>query len=495
MEEQAFSIYKQAVIPRNPTGMPFVKVAPGGRYFMTADGAPFLVVGHNDSISWLTLDDLWAERDVAKIERYIAMLVEHGVTVLRIMLEYAQEQDWFFEDRAGKPLPESVLYWDDLIGLCERHGLRLLVQFWDTFFMSRRWEHHPYSAPGTGFDGPGSFCTSHTALEAQKRRIHFFIERWGDSPAIFAYDLLNEIHPYWGGAPDDQARWLTEIARFTRRCEIERWGKSHLLTVSIFGAKPEPSYNALIFRHPEMDFVCTHVYEYGLVDNPENTIDCAFVMRDAVRHAYSQIEAVRPYTDTESGPIHLFMDLHGQLEEPFESEYYHNMSWGHLASGGAGSGMRWPFRIPHCLTAAMHDVQQGMARIIATTRLDWLRFSPRPCDDALRVVSRYQGQEAGGERLPVLPFGCADGTQALCWLLRDHRALSDAAPISPADLLMPPLQPGEYRAEFWETYSGEKLGEYGFSVGDEASAEPAGESVRLPLPAFGTDLAITVAPA
>lgn len=497
--EEHASPFRKAAVPRDPNDMSYVQLAPGRRHFMTEDGMPFLVIGHNEALPWPRMRHMRDERDVPAVESYIKMMAEHGVTVVRIMLEYCEDQEWLFEDAQGVPVPSTVQYWDNLVGLCERYKIRLLVQFWDTFFMSRRWEHHPYSAPGSGFDGPGSFCASPTALEAQKRRVSFFIKRWGNSPAIFAYDLLNEIHPYWGGTPQDQARWLTEIARFTRNCELETWGKRHLLTVSVFGSRPEDGYLDLVFRHPELDFASTHVYEFGLVDNPENTIDCAVVMRDAVKHAFSQMPDARPYTDSESGPIHLFMDLKLSLHEPFESEYYHNMSWAHLATGGAGSGMRWPFRDPHYLTPEMHEVQRGMSGFVSGATacgFDWLSFSPQPVDETLCVVSRTSGSEGDLSVLPVLPFGCSDGKQALLWLLRDKRAVEDDAPIAPADLLMPFPDEGSYVAEFWETYSGERLGEHRFVVpgrGEMKSGAGKGAPrIRLPLPAFGTSLAVTV---
>jgi mannan endo-1,4-beta-mannosidase len=489
---------------------------------MTDDGQPFLAIGHNDAMPWHNLWHMHHELDVATTEAYIKMLAEHNVTVLRIMLEYCQDDCWYFEDPVGQPVPDSVLYWDDLIGLCERYKVRLLVQFWDTFFMSRRWERHPYSRPGSGFDGPGSFCVSPTAIEAEKRRIKFFVDRWGDSPAIFAYDLLNEIHPYWGGTPQDQYRWVTEMARFVKQYEMERWGKRHLLTVSVFGSRPEGGYDDLILRHHELDFASTHVYEFGQVDNPENTVDCALVMRSAVRFAFSQMADVRPYTDSESGPIHLYMDLKRQLEDSFEMEYYHNMSWAHLATGGAGSGMRWPFRDPHALTPGMHAVQKGMARFVSDCGLDWLRFSPQPIDHLLRLTHSdpTNSDKEAREVASLIPFGCSDGEQALIWLLRDCRTSSVDEPLPPIDLLVPQLQSGEYVISFWETYRGVRKEEHRLAVPETRHHAPSGSSMasatnrleagvaqieardqaaaaylRLPLPPFTTDLAITIRPA
>ncbi|HVF99565.1 MAG TPA: hypothetical protein VND68_06990 [Chloroflexia bacterium] len=476
--------FQQATIPRNPGSMPYVRVAPCGRYFATEDGEPFLVVGHNDAMPWPGMHNLHYERDVATTEEYIKDLVAHGVTVMRVMLEYVQDRHWLFERPVGNYLPEAVLYWDDLIGLCERHGMRLLVLFWDTFFLSRRWKYHPYSRKGTGFDGQWSMCTSPQGMEHEKARIRFFIDRWGDSPAIFGYDLFNEIHPHWGGTPEEQHRWVAEMARFVKSYETEKWGKRHLLTVSVFGAFPEPGYIDLILRHPELDFATTHVYQNDAKDNPKDTLSGAITMRDAVRFAYAHMVDVRPYMDTESGPIFGYMHTRQRPTPEFENEYYHNMTWAHLATGGAGSGMRWPFRDPHTLSPGMHDVMLGMSRFIEANPLRWLDFSPRPSDDALRVVPRdaVEGEVAA----QVLPFGCSDGRQALVWLLRDTRVTEGQTANGPIDLLLPGMVTGGYIMEFWETYKGNKVGEA------RVTLREAGGTIRLPLPQFGRDLAIAV---
>jgi mannan endo-1,4-beta-mannosidase len=207
-----------------------------------------------------------------------------------------------------------------------------------------------------------------------------------------------------------------------------------------------------------------------------------------VRHAFSQMDTVRPYLDTESGPIHLFMDLGQTLPTEFDAEYLHNMSWGHLATGGAGSGMRWPFRDPHCLTPEMHAVQRGMSRFLPA--LDWVRFSPEPWNHRMRVVTRGAA-DAGTDRarLPVLPFGCGDRRQALAWLLRDTRVIGLETVLPAADLILPGLEPGLYVAEFWETYEGLKTGEQRFVV--EAREGMICE-LRLVLPQFERDLALTI---
>lgn len=62
---------------------------PGVPYFMTEHGEARTPIGQNYSVAWLELNGLYRRRDLARIERYLRWLADHGVTVLRLMLEYA----------------------------------------------------------------------------------------------------------------------------------------------------------------------------------------------------------------------------------------------------------------------------------------------------------------------------------------------------------------------------------------------------------------------
>ena len=65
-----------------------------------------------------------------------------------------------------------------------------------------------------------------------------------------------------------------------------------------------------------------------------------------VREALAEITDDRPFLDSEHGPIHTFKDHGITLPEAFDDEYFRHIQWAHLASGGAGGGMRWPNRAP-----------------------------------------------------------------------------------------------------------------------------------------------------
>nr|GFC97587.1 hypothetical protein [Tanacetum cinerariifolium] len=55
----------------------------------------------------------------------------------------------------------------------------------------------------------------------------------------------------------------------------------------------------------------------------------------------------RPFFDSEHGPIYTFNNRRRTLPEAFDDAYFRHMQWAHFASGGAGGGLRWPYRQPH----------------------------------------------------------------------------------------------------------------------------------------------------
>lgn len=83
----------------------------------------------------------------------MAWLAAQGITRLRLMLEYCQTEHRYLERPVGRFQPHMVRLWDDLFALCAKYGLRVLLTPFDTYWMGRRWRHHPYhqaqGGPGT----------------------------------------------------------------------------------------------------------------------------------------------------------------------------------------------------------------------------------------------------------------------------------------------------------------------------------------------------------
>jgi mannan endo-1,4-beta-mannosidase len=195
-----------------------------------------------------------------------------------------------------------------------------------------------------------------------------------------------------------------------------------------------------------------------------------------MRAAVQEASDLRPVFDSEHGPIHRFKDKKQTLPEAFDDEYFRHIQWAHLASGGAGGGMRWPNRHPHVLTSGMRAAQKALAGFLPL--IDWTRFTRRNLNDELMVSARS-----------VARFGCGDDRQAIVWLLRTDTltrsgTLAREAPELSLELSIPSLLPGRYRVTCFDTLAGRVIDTRTCRLGTGER-----DTVALPL---RTDLALAV---
>lgn len=390
------------------TVLEWIETRPGLPYFVTESGAAWTPVGDNNAITWPELKGLFRRRDLSGVEAFLRHLKDSGVTVVRLMLEYAQSRHRYFERPAGRFVPAMVQLWDDLFALCEQVGMRLLLTPVDTFWTWRHWNDHPWNrANGGPLATPSRILTCRETRDAIKARLEFATRRWGHSGALFAWDLWNEIHPAQAGwSADPFPSFIHAISAHLRRVEQAVHGRSHPQTVSLFGPelwwRPKMPLSEPLFRHPELDFATIHIYHEGTIDDPRDTIAPALDMGRIVQECIAEIRDGRPFLDTEHGPIHRYKDKKRTLAAPFDDEYFRHMQWAHLAAGGAGGGMRWPNRTPHVLTEGMRLAQAALSRFLPL--IDWTCFHRRPL-----ILSLPEG---------IAGFGCGDADQAIVWLIR-----------------------------------------------------------------------------
>jgi mannan endo-1,4-beta-mannosidase len=225
-----------------------------------------------------------------------------------------------------------------------------------------------------------------------------------------------------------------------------------------------------------LDFANIHIYQEGTIDFPQDTVAPALDMGRIVAESIAQMDPRRPFFDSEHGPIHTFKDHGVTLPAAFDAEYFRNMQWAHLASGGVGGGMRWPNRWPHVLTAGMHKAQRAMAGFLPL--VDWSRF--RRTNISAEVTVTESGTAA---------FGCRDDEQAIVWLLRtgplrpDGR-LDTGAPPRPVTFTMPGLRTRP-RVTAWDTVSGRVV------EGGTADLTEGG-TLQVVTPAFAGNIALAL---
>ncbi|MBV9679302.1 MAG: hypothetical protein JO185_23395 [Acidobacteriaceae bacterium] len=425
-------------------------------YFQTETGRAWTPIGHNDAITWPSLASCFRRRDLTAVDTYLGTLASCGVTVLRLMLEYCHREHRYFEKPVGEFHPSMVQLWDNLFALCERHGIRILLTPFDTFWMWKRWKRHPYNcANGGPCPGIPEALLHRETREAVKRRLQFVTSRWGGSGTLFAWDIWNEIHPAWArDSSEPMYEFIEDLSTFLRRTEERFYGRSHPQTVSIFGPIicTDTIAAEIVLRHPCLDFASTHFYEEGTIDYPLNTVDAAVSTGAIMRNTLGQVPPSRPFFDSESGPIHTHKDHHRTLPEDFDDEYFRHMQWAHFASGGAGGGMRWPNRKPHTLTRGMHKAQSSLRSFVDL--IDWVCF---------RRVN--WNEEAHVSDPSIKLFACGDGEQAIIWLLRsdsigsDGKLKKDVEAVSPT-VSLPCMLAGRYLVTAWDTDCGAKITDF-----------------------------------
>lgn len=453
---------------------------PGSPYFMTEDGTPWTPIGQNDAITWPELNGLFRRRDMVAVGKHLQYLAEHGVTCLRLMLEYCQSENRYIERPAGRFQPNMVRLWDDLFLMCEEHGLRILLTPYDTFWMWLRWHKHPYNKSQGGPCSKRSqwlHCTG--TLEAIKNRLTFVTERWGGSGALFAWDLWNEIHPAHGGnSTDGFHQFVTDLSTHLREVETRLYGRAHLQTVSLFSPvlQEHPAAAEVVFRHPLLDFATTHFYDAKTINHPKDTVGSAICTGDLIREALDHLQPARPFFDSEHGPIHAFKDLHRTLPAPFDDEYFRHIQWAHFASGGAGGGMRWPNRNPHVLTPGMRSAQRSLADF--TDLIDWSDFRRKNLNREVQISSTA-----------FAVFACGDEQRAVIWLLRQDRldkgmVDKSASPVT-LSVTIPGMRAAVYRVHFWNTLAGQELLRQELAHTHDAP-------LTLQIPELVTDMAVAV---
>jgi mannan endo-1,4-beta-mannosidase len=212
------------------------------------------------------LNGLFRRRDIAAVESHLAWLAAHGVTCLRLMLEYAQVRHRYFERPMGRFAPNMIQLWDDLFALCEKHGIRIFLTPFDTFWTWLHWRWHPYNVKNGGcLNKRSRLLLCPETREAIKRRLSFAVERWGGSGALFAWDLWNEIHPaHAEDSADVFGEFIADLSRHVRALEMRLYGRTHPQTVSLFGPEllwkrhmPSRSRSSATPTSISRPFICT----------------------------------------------------------------------------------------------------------------------------------------------------------------------------------------------------------------------------------------------
>jgi mannan endo-1,4-beta-mannosidase len=435
-------------IAQSMQGKGFITLAENKRYFQHENGKPFIPIGHNE---WYSAELFL---DTERLDRYFSVMKDHGENTLRIVLDYQgfsinvpfYSPNNLVELKVGEFNPELVEALDNLVHAAERHGIYLLLAILPNLFdevFDGNWYEHPYNKnfdPENGLvESPEELLHDPAAIRAVKARFRFFIERWGASPNIFAWELWNEMNAI-GGTLEQQNEWIQEMGAFCKQLERELYGRHHLRTVSTNNAGWGPKH-AGIYSSSELDFTSYHTYDsWARVGvNPFEGLP-VFSAVDPVQyiqfvHQAAQVvlgkSAPRPVLGTEDMAIER-NSAGGLLLWPFDQhfkdfteeqldDFFIGAAWASVLGGGAGSSLRWPCYPSYgeddpegylALSYGMYDGQKALRRILST--LDWTGFSPTSASHAV----------SAGETEDFIPMALSDGRIMLAFLLHNHPEFS-----------------------------------------------------------------------
>jgi len=209
------------------------------RQFELQDGSPFYIVGQN--VCWTTD---WAPY-LEKIKAYGGNTCRVWLCPWGLNLERKQEPGTY-----GLKEAERL---DELFELAESTGVRLILCLTYHGATGTDWGDSPYNqANGGPCQRPQDFFTDWRAKRQFKRLLSYAAARWGSSPALLCWELMNELDIAHYENPEDAMAWTREMAAHLKSADAH----GHLVTVSTVS----PHFQPELWQDPRLDFVSVHGY-------------------------------------------------------------------------------------------------------------------------------------------------------------------------------------------------------------------------------------------
>jgi len=435
----------------NPSQKQFIKICPSGSYF-ELDGKIFIPIGFNYGVDWPDFSNLWTGNigglkwgDPESVESTFKEWHMYGVNTLRIFMEDASDPSGsaLFEDPLGTVNESLVKVWNYIFEYAKKYDIYLIIEPFDPFWMSKNWIESPFNIKNGGpIDSLNQFLDNPKTIEDTELRFKFFIDHWGDTSHILAWEINNEIDLWYGnnntGAINE---YIKTISEFIKNYEDSKFGQHHLITVSTAAPVLSGDLGQVIYKNKYLDFVTTHLY-LPAVDNPTNTINPAVEVSKAVVENLNKMDYSKPYLDSEDGPINGW-----SMPTSKNSEYHHNMLWAEFASGACGPGLKWPYLFPSNITGL--DTYNAISNFINSPGINWLYFKALPESNNIAA--------SGVTKNYVIPFSCGDNTARVVWILKNSTKDLKNVDFSKVSLIISELEDGTYNIEFWNAQDGTLL--------------------------------------
>lgn len=328
----AYPEQKFQVIPSAKHGP--VTIAPNRRFLQHHNGESYYGVGlwYNDQYAAFNQGRITpAELDQLKnlgvnyISTFITPLETHGTGLGR-----------YDQNLCGRL--------DEVLSLCEERDIQLSLNLWFHAYLSetvwpggnRRWNTNPYQQICAAKD----FYRSEQAWAYQEKLYRYCIARWGYSPSLLLWFIVDEVNGTDGWVSGDSlvaAEWGKKVHQYFKQNDPYQ----HLTTGTRSGGINEFWHQG----YQIFDLSNREIYEaQGFPINRWGRLDSASVhpLTQSYRNYAGQVDKLwqgyyKPAIIGETGWDHTFYEP----AMPGYQAMYHNALWVSLASGTAMSPFWW----------------------------------------------------------------------------------------------------------------------------------------------------------
>lgn len=363
------------VIPSDRSG--FITVGANRRYFQYDNGLSYFPIGHNLKWSWDGGGGL------RTYQRWLRELSEAGGNYARLFIDvpWFIGLEWTVPAGDYRAAQQKAAELDAILDTAAEYGIALqVVVLWHQALrvyngvpvlipenpprpnVSPDWDNNPYNIVNGGLlSGTAAFFTNQEAQTLFKRRLRYIAARWGYSPQIFAWEIIDEIDRV--STNDTQARnnWLNSMVSYMR--QIDQHG--HLITAG------SENFDPAVVANPLLDFTTSEFYQRRPI---EEAGDQTTGVVSILRRQLQLNDSPALITDFSINPW-----FEPTADDP-QGIHVQTSLWAAALSGSAGGAMGdyWDtYIIPQNLTRYYPPLAAFTAGV------DWANLNLRPAEAGL----------------------------------------------------------------------------------------------------------------
>lgn len=309
----------------------FVRVSPRDpRYFELSDGSPYIPIGFN----------FVSAPDMREVEQVVDLMAANRINYCRIWLD---QNPWGVENtRSGQYDGERAKNLDRFLALCRPRGIRvkMCLEFFRNITPQRTiWSDKPLHHVDNGgpFRDMDDFLKSEPGRAQFKKKLAWYAQRYGNEPAVFAWELWNEMNAVRG----DWRPWTREMLP-----ELHRLFPKNLCVQSLGSFDSDGSSSAYRELVTIKDNDVAQVHRY--LDPGAQLEICHGPVDLLAADAVKELQAVnpgKPIILTETGAV---KPRHTGVSELYAKDpqgtLLHDMLFTPFFSGAAGTGHVWWWR-------------------------------------------------------------------------------------------------------------------------------------------------------